>query len=92
MAEDEPSFERLSAYVDGELEPQEAAALSRLVAEDPSVARTVAVLQELRAGVSDIPPDMVVLYPAEASRGTNRFALSRLRKAAAAVALSRLLA
>ena len=53
---------RLSAYVDGELSPEDAADLARLAVIDPEVAARIAVLHQLKAGVADLghgePPDL----------------------------------
>lgn len=51
MTDDPVSFETLSAYVDGELSPKEAARVGQAVAADPVLARQVSVLQALRAEI-----------------------------------------
>lgn len=53
----EDLFETLSAYVDGELLPDERARVARLVASDESVARQVAILQQMSAGVASLVPN-----------------------------------
>ncbi len=58
MTDDVVSFETLSAYVDGELSPKEAARVGRAVAADSVLAQQVSVLQALRAGVSAIGGDV----------------------------------
>lgn len=47
------TFDKLSAYVDGELDAAEAACLAMLAARDPSVAQAIARLQSLRAAIAD---------------------------------------
>jgi anti-sigma factor RsiW len=49
-------WERLNAYVDGELPPDEAATIAEAVARDPALARQVAALSALKAGVNDAAP------------------------------------
>jgi anti-sigma factor RsiW len=61
MAERGPSFEILSAYVDGELSLDEAAAVARWAASDSQVAAQVAALRSLRAGVHSMASDMTVI-------------------------------
>jgi hypothetical protein len=67
----EDLFETLCAYVDGELSPDERARVARLVASDEAVARQVAVLQQMSAGVASLAPSAVVVpmpMPKPASR------------------------
>lgn len=61
MAEDDLNFETLSAYVDGELPADEAARVAQLAASEPRTARRLAALQQLRAGVASVPPEMTEL-------------------------------
>jgi anti-sigma factor RsiW len=61
MGDPDLSFEMLSAYVDGELPPHVAASIARLAAVDRRVAAQVAALQDLRAGVSGIAPEIVMV-------------------------------
>ncbi|WP_114964731.1 anti-sigma factor family protein [Alkalilacustris brevis] len=60
MNGDEIPHEKLSAYVDGELAPEDAAQIARRAASDPAVARQLAMLQSLRAEIAVIAPDVVV--------------------------------
>lgn len=57
----EDLFETLCAYVDGELSPDERARVAYLVASDESVARQVAMLQQMSAGVASLAPEVVVV-------------------------------
>ncbi|TPE50946.1 hypothetical protein [Amaricoccus solimangrovi] len=54
MTQKPVSMEELSAYVDGELAPGQAARIARIAASDPETARRVAILRSLRAGVAAI--------------------------------------
>lgn len=66
-------FERLNAYVDGELDPAAAAEVARAVAGDPALARQVAALSRLRSAVADsveAPPLKVPALPAMSGRLT----------------------
>jgi anti-sigma factor RsiW len=64
-------FEMLSAYVDGELEPAEAARVAAAAASDPRLAGAIARLQSLRASISDDVPAFVHVpaVAAHANRG-----------------------
>lgn len=55
-----PDIELLNAYVDGELSKDAATSVARAVANDPTVARKVAALTDLRSALSDsiCVPDM----------------------------------
>ncbi len=53
MKSEEQDLQRLSAYVDGELEPGEAAEIAADIAGDRDTARAVANLTALKAGVRD---------------------------------------
>lgn len=70
MTESEVSWQRLNAYVDGELSAREKAAVAEEIAGDPSLARAVAILQSLKAELSEFPGSA----PARRRRG-GRFAL-----------------
>jgi anti-sigma factor RsiW len=56
------SMEELNAYVDGELDASDCARVARAVAEDPDLARRVAVLTKLRSVLKDSvqPPTMAL--------------------------------
>lgn len=54
MAEPAIRPDLLSAYVDGEVSPEEAARISRAAAAEPAIARQIAVLQAMRAQVAAI--------------------------------------
>lgn len=49
-----PDAETLSAYVDGELLPEQAARIAALIAEDPALAARVSCLHQIKAGVASI--------------------------------------
>lgn len=68
MTEDQISPELLSAYVDGELAADEAAVIARRAARDPALARQLATLQELRAGVAAIADNVVLPRQPPAAR------------------------
>ena len=70
MTESEVSWQRLNAYVDGELSAREKAAVAEEIADDPSLAHAVAILQSLKAELSEFPGSA----PARRRRG-GRFAL-----------------
>jgi anti-sigma factor RsiW len=53
MSERQIGFEKLNAYVDGELDAAGAAEVARAVAEDPGLAREVAALTRLRSAVAE---------------------------------------
>ncbi len=71
MARADIPLETLNAYVNGELEPEEAAVVARRAARDPQVAATLSTLQELRAGVAGLASglgDPPVRLPAARAR------------------------
>lgn len=70
MTESEVSWQRLNAYVDGELSAREKAAMAEDIASDPSLARAVAVLQGIKAELAEFPGSV----PARRRRG-GRFSL-----------------
>lgn len=53
----EISPETLNAYVDGELDPAQAARVARMAAGNPSVAAQIATLRELKAAVASAVPE-----------------------------------
>lgn len=55
---EQPSWEELNAYVDGELAADDAARVARALADTPSLADDVARLAQMKAAVKDIPPEM----------------------------------
>lgn len=55
------SDELLNAYVDGELGAEEAARLAQAAAGNPALARRIATLHHLRAGVASLVPENLVL-------------------------------
>jgi hypothetical protein len=66
MTEGAIPLDRLGAYVDGELGLDEAARIGRAAAADPQIARQIAILQSLRAGVAAVanevpPPDVTAI-------------------------------
>ncbi|BCH24580.1 anti-sigma factor [Mesorhizobium sp. L-8-10] len=82
------TFDKLSAYVDGELDAAEAARLAMLAARDPSVAQAIARLQSLRAAIADsVPPPVQLLVPDMPSPFPPR-RLPDLKRVAAAAGLA----
>lgn len=69
MTESEVSWQRLNAYVDGELSAREKAAVAEEIAGDPSLAHAVALLQGIKAELSEFPGSV------PARRRGGRFAL-----------------
>ena len=69
MTQSEVSWQRLNAYVDGELSAREKAAVAEEIAGDPSLARAVALLQGIKAELSEFPGS------APARRRGGRFSL-----------------
>ena len=68
-------WERLNAYVDGELPPDEAAAIAEAIARDPALARQVATISSLKAAVNDSAPPypgQLQLRPAHSRRMRRR--------------------
>jgi len=65
MTRSEITFETLNAYVDGELDTPTAAEVARAVAEQPALARQVAVLSRLRSTVAQSieAPDLTLPAP-----------------------------
>lgn len=61
MTQQRPDFDTLSAYVDGELSPEGAAQVAAAAAADPRTAADIAKLQALRASVSRLAPEAVVV-------------------------------
>ncbi|ABR61559.1 anti-sigma factor [Sinorhizobium medicae] len=61
MKENDIEPEILSAYIDGELEPEEASRVARLIASDEGVARRAARLSEVKAAVAGMAPEIVVV-------------------------------
>ena len=61
VRDNDPDFETLSAYVDGELDAESAARIARLIAADERIARRVAKLHEMHAAVGSLVPDVVLL-------------------------------
>ncbi|MFA7415890.1 MAG: hypothetical protein WC048_15550 [Rhizobium sp.] len=88
MTDDPVSFETLSAYVDGELSPKEAARVGQAVAADPVLARQVSVLQALRAGVSAIGGEAGPVQVDALEPKTRRFGGRRLAGFATVAMLS----
>lgn len=87
MAERQIGVETLNAYVDRELPPAEAARVARTAAMDPQIARQIATLHELRAGVAAMTPDSVV-FTADRSAPPERRARAGLAAALAALVLT----
>ena len=87
MDEQAMSWERLNAYVDGELAPPDAAAVASAVAHDLGLARRIATLAALKANVAglstDVAPPYVTRERATKTTGTAR----RLAAIAATLAL-----
>lgn len=68
---------RLNAYVDGELPPDEAAILADLVARDAGLARRVAALADLKAGVAGLAAPEAPDIPHASGAGCRRIAGAR---------------
>lgn len=67
MNEEEISFEILNAYVDGELNKADAADVALYIANDPDLARQVAILTRLRSSVMEaveVPEINLIQQPA----------------------------
>lgn len=75
-------WERLNAYVDGELPPDEAAAIAKAIARDPVLARQVATISSLKAAINDSAPP----YPGQLQLRPARPRRMRRRVAALVVA------
>jgi anti-sigma factor RsiW len=75
VSERHPDFDALSAYVDGELPPEQAARVAAAAASDPEVAGQLATLHALRASVSQLKPE-VVISPLNAGRPRGRRAMA----------------
>lgn len=56
MNDEHMVWERLNAYVDGELLPDEAAVIAEGIARDPVLARRVAAISALKAAINDSAP------------------------------------
>lgn len=81
MARADIPLETLNAYVNGELDPDEAAAVARHAARDPQVAATLSTLQQLRAGVAGLASglgDPPVRLPVARARIPYRAAVAAL--------------
>lgn len=63
MTGDRFSFDELSAYVDGELDPSEAAQIASAAVSDPALAEAIARLHALRASVAASGPDRIYIPP-----------------------------
>lgn len=55
MTQSEISWQKLNAYVDGELSAREKAAVAEDIASDPSLAHAVAILQGVKAELAEFP-------------------------------------
>jgi len=85
---DDVSDETLNAYVDGELGAEEASRLAQAAAGNPALARRIAMLHHLRAGVASMVPENLVLgLPAvpAAARPSGHLPLRAALRAAALV-------
>ena len=56
-------FEKLNAYVDGELDAQETASVAQAIANDPGLARQVSSLTRLRSSIAEGLESPVILLP-----------------------------
>ena len=65
MTQSEVSWQKLNAYVDGELSAREKAAVAEDIASDPSLAHAVAILQGVKAELAEFPG----CVPAKRRRG-----------------------
>lgn len=82
------TFDKLSAYVDGELDAAEAARVATLAARDPSVAQAIARLQSLRAAIAESVPDSVQLPVPDRPRPVSPRRLPDLKHLAAAAGIA----
>lgn len=76
MAEHDTPPDMLSAYVDGELSAADSARIAWRAASEPRIARQIAMLQEIRAGVGSLEKEVVLLQgaPVPARRRLSRTA------------------
>jgi anti-sigma factor RsiW len=81
------SWERLNAYVDGELAPAEAASVASAVAHDSGLARRVATLAALKANVAGLSEDTAPPFAISARGTKTRGSARRLAAIAATLAL-----
>jgi anti-sigma factor RsiW len=76
MSGEQPSWEKLNAYVDGELPPRERAEVAAALAARPELAKSVAVLTKLKVAVGEATEAIAwddILPPREsAQRGQRR--------------------
>lgn len=78
-------IETLSAYVDGELTPAEAADVARAAAQDRAIAAQIASLREMKAAIADLMPAVTLQMPEKPKRGP--FALPAMAAAASLAAM-----
>jgi anti-sigma factor RsiW len=76
MSHDKISFEKLNAYVDGELEPVEAAEVARAVADDIHLADQVSALSSLRSAVMKGFEAPYIKMPAPVNAGRRQPAIA----------------
>lgn len=84
-------WETLNAYVDGELAPNEAAAVARHIAQDSPTAETAAALSSMKSALleqAETPDDFQLLPPAPAARKPARWQAAHTAAMAAAVVIS----
>jgi hypothetical protein len=67
-----PDWKMLNAYVDGELSPQDAAAVAKAAGRDPAIADQISLLYHLKGGINAaapaVPGDLASLMPPERRR------------------------
>ncbi|KKN51731.1 hypothetical protein LCGC14_0619700 [marine sediment metagenome] len=80
--------EQVSAYVDGALDPQDAARMAEAIARDPALASHVAHYQALRAGVASLASDTVIIAIPERYSGAGRPAWRPAVLAASAILIA----
>ncbi|MCV0369795.1 MULTISPECIES: hypothetical protein [Filomicrobium] len=78
-------IETLSAYVDGELTPAEAADVARAAARDRAIAAQIASLREMKAAIADLAPTVTLRMPEKPKRWP--FALPAMAAAASLAAV-----
>lgn len=83
-----PNAETLSAYVDGELPPEQAARVAALIAEDPELAGQVSCLHQMKAGIASFA-DVALAEPGPPPMPAHR---NRWHPAALGAALAAMLA
>lgn len=88
MADEHWQDDRINAYVDGALNPQQAAHMAAAIARDPALARRVARYQALRSGVASLGAETVIIAIPERSLTGARSGRLSMALAACAVVIA----